>query len=90
MKFCDLLKAADFGVYADALSLEADAPRFQAWVRGRMDENTPYDRFVERILLATSKDGHTAEEYAQEVTSLMEGYGPEQKDLEIYRKRHTQ
>ena len=57
LKFCDLLKAADFGVYADALSLEADAPRFQAWVRARLQENIPYDRFVERILLATSREG---------------------------------
>ena len=89
LKFCDLLKAADYGVYADALSLEADAPRFQAWVRARMDENTPYDQFVERILLATSKEGRTAEEYANEVAAMMEGYGPEQKDLAIYRKRKT-
>ncbi len=51
LKFCDLLKAADFGVYADALSLEHDAPRMQAWVRARLAENMPYDVFVERILL---------------------------------------
>src|SRR6185437_15728429 len=89
LKFCDLLNAADFGVYADALSLEADAPRFQAWVRDRTEENTPYDEFVERILLATSKEGHSAEEYAKEVAAVMEGYGPEQKDLAIYRKRKT-
>jgi hypothetical protein len=89
LKFCDLLKAADFGVYADALSLEADAPRFQAWVRARLDENTPYDVLVERILLATSKEGRTAEEYAKEVTDLMAGYGPYHKDLDIYRKRKT-
>ena len=89
LKFCDLLKAADYGVYADAMSLEADAPRFQAWVRARMDENTPYDQFVERILLATSKEGHTPEEYAKEVAAMMEGYGPQQKDLEIYRNRKT-
>ena len=57
LKFCDLLKAADFGVYADALSLEADAPRFQAWVRARLAENTPYDVFVERILLGDQPRG---------------------------------
>ena len=50
LKFCDLLKASDFGVYADALPQEADAPRFQAWVRARLEENMPYDQFVERIL----------------------------------------
>src|SRR5262249_10425972 len=89
MKFCDLLKAADFGVYADALSLEADAPRFQAWVRARMDEHVPDDVFVERILLATSREGHTPEEYAKEVTAIMEGYGPQNKDLAVYRNRKT-
>ncbi len=89
LKFCDLLKAADFGVYADALSLDADAPRFQAWVRARLDENTPYDVFVERILLATSRDGRSMEEYAAEVKSLFEGYGPGRTDLELYAKRKT-
>jgi hypothetical protein len=89
MKFCDLLKAADFGVYADALSLEQDAPRFQAWVRARLDENTPYDLFVERILLATSREGRDMEEYAAEVKGLLEGYGPARKDIELYRNRKT-
>ncbi|MFO0801540.1 MAG: DUF1553 domain-containing protein [Gemmataceae bacterium] len=89
LKFCDLLKAADYGVYADALSLEADAPRFQAWIRARMEENTPYDVLVERILLATSKEGRTAEEYASEVAAMMEGYGPQQNDLALYKNRKT-
>jgi hypothetical protein len=89
LKFCDLLKAADFGVYADALSQEADAPRLQAWVRARLEENTPYDRFVERILLATSRDSHSAEEYAEEVKRMMEGYAPSRPDLKLYSKRQT-
>ncbi|MBY0514392.1 MAG: DUF1553 domain-containing protein [Gemmataceae bacterium] len=89
MKFCDVLKAADFGVSADALSLEQDAPRFQAWVRARLDENTPYDVFVERILLATSRDGRDMDEYAAEVKGLMEGYGPARNDVELYRNRKT-
>jgi hypothetical protein len=89
LKFCDTLKAADFGVYADALSLEADAPRLQAWVRARLDENTPYDEFVERIILATSREGRTPEQYADEVKGLFEGYAPGRKDLELYRNRRT-
>ena len=89
LKFCDLLKAADFGVYADALTQEADAPRLQAWVRARLEENTPYDQFVERILLATSRDGHSAEEYAEEVKTMMEGYAPGRPDLKVYSKRRT-
>src|SRR4029079_15188023 len=89
LKFCDLLKAADYGVYADALSLEHDAPRFQEWVRARLAEHTPYDVVVERILLATSREGRTPEEYATEVKALFEGYSPGRPDLELYAKRRT-
>jgi hypothetical protein len=89
LRFCDLLKAADYGVYADALSLEADAPRFQAWVRARLEENTPYDVFVERILTATSREGRTPEAYADEVRSLFEGYRAGRPDLDLYKNRRT-
>jgi hypothetical protein len=89
LKFCDLLKAADYGVYADALSLEHDAPRFQEWVRARLAENVPYDVFVERILLATSREGRTPEAYADEVKALFEGYAPGRPDLELYAQRKT-
>ncbi|MBC7816825.1 MAG: DUF1549 domain-containing protein, partial [Planctomycetaceae bacterium] len=89
LKFCDLLKAADFGVYADALSKEHDAPRMQAWIRARLAENVPYDEFVERILLATSREGRTMDEYVAEVNSLFEGYAPGRPDLELYARRKT-
>jgi hypothetical protein len=89
LKFCDLLKAADFGVYADALSLEADAPRFQAWVRARLGENMPYDVLVERILLATSREGRSMDDYAAEVRALFDGNGSGRKDLEVYANRKT-
>jgi flagellar biosynthesis GTPase FlhF len=89
LKFGDLLKGADFGVYADGLSLQADAPRFQAWVRARMEENVPYDQLVERILTATSREGQTLEEYGKEVMAMAEGYAPGNKDVEIYKKRKT-
>jgi hypothetical protein len=89
LRFLDLLKASDFGVYADALSQEHDAPRMQAWVRARLLENTPYDEFVERILLATSCEGRTMEEYAAEVKALFEGYAPGRPDLELYANRRT-
>lgn len=59
LKFCDLLKASDYGVYADGLSKEKDAPRLQQWVRARLEENVPYDVFVERILTATSREGRS-------------------------------
>lgn len=89
LKFCDLLKATDFGVYADALSKEHDAPRMQAWIRARLAENIPYDMFVERILLATSREGRTMDEYVVEVNALFDGYAPGRPDLELYARRKT-
>src|SRR5262249_21115396 len=89
LEFCDVLKAADYGVYADALTMEADAPRFQAWVRARLLENLPYDQFVERILLATSREGRDMEAYGGEVKAMMEGFSPGRPDLELYGKRKT-
>ena len=89
LKFCDLLKAAEFGVYADALSKEQDAPRMQAWIHSRLVENIPYDQFAERILLANSREGRSIEEYIREVTALFEGYAPGRPDLEVYSKRKT-
>jgi hypothetical protein len=89
LKFCDLLKATDFGVYADGIRQEMDAPRFQQWIRARLEENTPYDQLVERILTATSRDGRDVETWAAEVQQMEEGYGPGRKDLEIYKGRQT-
>ncbi|MBY0229220.1 MAG: DUF1553 domain-containing protein, partial [Gemmataceae bacterium] len=89
LKFCDLLKASDFGVYADGIRQDVDAPRFQAWVRARMDENTPYDEFVERILTATSREGRPVQEWVDETVAMEEGYAPGRPDLEAYKKRKT-
>lgn len=89
LKFCDLLGASDFGVYADGLAEHFEAPRFQAWVRARLEENVPYDEFASRILLATSREGRSREEWAQEVIALQEGYTTPRNDLEVYAKRKT-
>jgi hypothetical protein len=89
LKFCDLLKASDFGVYADGISQEMDAPRFQAWVRARLEENIPYDDFVERILTATSREGRSLEEWGKEVAGLYNGFTSPRTDLDVYRKRKT-
>jgi hypothetical protein len=89
MKFCDLLKASDFGVYADGLSKEADAPRFAAWVRSRIEKNVPYDQFVEQILTATSRDGRSLEEWARDVVALDAGFTTPRTDLERYSQRKT-
>jgi hypothetical protein len=89
LRFCDLLNASDYGIYADGLMEHFEAPRFQAWIRARMDENMPYDEFVARILLATSRDGRSLEEWSQEVVALQEGYATPRKDLDLYAKRKT-
>lgn len=89
LKFSDLLGASDFGIYADGLAEHFEAPRFQAWVRARMEENLPYDEFAARILLATSRDGRSLEEWSQEVLALQQGYTTPRKDLELYKNRKT-
>ncbi len=89
LKFCDLLKASDFGVYADAITQEADAPRFQQWVRARLEENLPYDQFAERVLTATSREGRSLDEWGKEVAALFEGYTTPRTDLATYSKRTT-
>lgn len=89
LHFCDLLKATDFGVYADGIRQEMDAPRFQQWIRARMEENVPYDQLVERILTATSRDDRDVDTWVKEVAQMEEGYGPGRKDLAMYRQRQT-
>lgn len=89
LKFCDLLKASDFGVYADDLSQEKDAPRFMHWVRARLEENMPYDQFVERILTATSREGRSLDDWAKEVIAVNLGYATPRSDLALYSQRKT-
>lgn len=89
LKFCDLLKASDYGVYADDLGEQNEAPRFQAWIRARLRENTPYDELVARILLATSRDGRSLDEWAGEVIALQEGARLPRQDLALYAQRKT-
>jgi hypothetical protein len=89
LKFCDLLGASDFGIYADGLAEHFEAPRFQAWVRARMDENIPYDELAARILLATSREGRSLEDWSEEVLALQQGYTTPRRDLELYAKRKT-
>src|SRR5207253_11488278 len=89
LKFCDLLKASDYGVYADGISQEQDAPRFMQWVRARLEENLPYDQFAERILTATSREGRPLDEWAKEVSALQEGFTTPRTDLAVYSSRKT-
>ncbi|MBM3994955.1 MAG: DUF1553 domain-containing protein [Planctomycetes bacterium] len=89
LKFCDILNASDYGVYADGMSQEQDAPRFQQWIRARLEENTPYDEFVERILTATSREGKSIDTWGKEVVETNEGYATPRTDITLYAKRKT-
>ena len=89
LKFCDLLKASNFGVYADAVDSKVDAPRFQAWVRSRLQENLPYDEFAARVLTATSREGRSLDQWQQEVTALFAGYHEQREDIQVYTQRRT-
>jgi len=89
MNFCDILKAAEWGEFGSALSYEKEAARFQAWVRARLDENLPYDQFAARILTATSRDGKSLKEHAEEAVAMLGSAGPGRQDLELYSQRQT-
>lgn len=89
LKLCDLLKATDYGVYADGLGEQHEAPRFQAWIKARLRENTPYDQLAARILLATSRDGRSLDEWAAEIVALQEGSTLPRQDLALYAQRKT-
>lgn len=89
LKFCELLKAHDYGVYADDLGEQNEAPRFQAWIKARLRENTPYDELAARILLATSREGRTLDAWTSEVIALQEGARAPRQDLAHYAGRKT-
>ena len=89
LKFCDILNANDYGVYADGMSQEQDAPRFQQWVRARLEENLPYDQFAERILTATSREGRSIEAWGKEIFEINDGYQTPRTDLALYAQRQT-
>src|SRR5207247_10007184 len=74
---------------ADGTSMEQDAPRFQQWIRARLEENTPYDQLVERILTATSREGRSLDAWGKEVIDVNEGYTTPRTDIELYSKRKT-
>ena len=71
-KFCDTFRVRisyeDF-THAPA---PAAAARYYDWVRARLRENTPYDELVARMVLGTSLDGRSRDEWIAEVVALLE------------------
>ncbi len=87
-KFCDLLKASGYdGNFA--LSEPAETKRFYDWIRARLDENVPYDQFVERIVTATSREGRSQEDWIKEVNRLAEENAHNAPGLSLYTSRKT-
>ncbi|MBL8793868.1 MAG: DUF1553 domain-containing protein [Planctomycetia bacterium] len=87
-KFSDLLRPQfreDNRVWAEA----AYQRRFYEWLRARFLENTPYDEFVERILLATSMEGKTKEELLQNLQQMAEEDAARSPHLKAYQERRT-
>lgn len=92
-KFADLLKARIS--YEDFTHQPAQASirQFYEWLRARLRENTPYDELVGRMVLATSLDGRTRQEWINEViesyadtASIKKGTNPyaDRKTLDLF------
>jgi hypothetical protein len=88
MKFADLLKPTDFFAKSGMSELPSSR-RFYEWLRARLRENTPYDELAERILLATSREGRSEQEWVDEVRSLVEEESRPGSDLAAYSRRRT-
>lgn len=92
-KFCDLLKPqfpsgnGSEGKYP--VTLISHVRRFHEWIRVRLEENTPYDQFVERILLATTAEGRSADELDKEFQQYAEEDRDLATDLKAYAQRRT-
>src|SRR5262249_30958614 len=87
-KFCDILKPGGYATNA-GLSEAANTRRFYEWVRTRVQENLPYDQFVERILMATSREGRDEAEWVEEVKALAAEDAAKTPDLKTYAGRKT-
>ena len=61
----------------------------QQWVRARLEENVPYDQFVERILTATSREGRSLDEWGKDVFAINDGYQTPRTDATLYSERKT-
>lgn len=87
-KFCDILRPSGFDG-RHGFTEEAETRRFYEWLRARVKENTPYDNLAERILLATSRDGRTEQDWAKEVQALVEENTAKTPDLKSYSSRKS-
>jgi len=87
-KFCDILRPGEYPKNT-GISEPASHRRFYEWVRARLGENVPYDKMVERILLATSLEGRPEDAWAKELRTLAEEEAAGTPDLKAYSDRST-
>ncbi len=87
-RFCDILRPSGFDPKF-GFTEAAEARRFYDWVRARLQENTPYDQFAERILLATSLDGRPESAWVAEVRAMTEENAGKGHELKTYSGRKS-
>lgn len=87
-KFSDLLKPGNYFANAGMQEMPSSR-RFYEWLRARLRDNTPYDELTERILLATSREGRSEEEWIKEVRALADEETKPGPDLVVYANRRT-
>ena len=68
-RFMDIMRLSGFHKVGFPLE-SGDEYRAYSWIRARMQENTPYDEFVERILTATGREGRTMEAWVDELAAV--------------------
>lgn len=87
-KFCDILRPTGFDG-RHGFTEEAESRRIYDWLRARVRENMPYDLLVERILLATSREGRPDQDWVKEVETLLSENAAKTPDLKAYAGRKT-
>lgn len=87
-KFADLLKPGNYFANAGLQELPSSR-RFYEWLRARLQENTSYDELAERILLATSREGRSEDDWVKEIQALAEEEAKAGPDMAAYASRRT-
>jgi hypothetical protein len=86
-RFMDILRVTGFtpATFPPAVN---DEYRAYEWLRARFRDNIPYDELVERILLATSREGRSYEAWAEECAAVL-AEETEGKPAATYAARRT-
>lgn len=83
-KFMDVFRITSYHFRTET----ANRHRGYEWLRARLSEGIAYDDLVERILLATSREGRSYEEWAQEELKILQEQQAKQMP-ETYAARRT-